>query len=169
MNTLAHTDAGSSVIATFTLHKEADTLRLGAVLAAELRQGDIIALEGALGMGKTALARGLVRHLCGEETVVASPTFTLVQVYDTPTFPVWHCDLYRIESHDDAFEIGLDEAFTEAATLIEWPERLGTMLPTHHLRLTFVREETDGSRLIELRGNREWAQRLKGLSIDGRT
>ena len=124
MNTVTHPDAETSIIATFALRDEAATTRLGSALADALRQGDIIALEGALGMGKTALARGLVRRLCGCDTVVASPTFTLVQVYDTPDFPLWHCDLYRIESDEDAFEIGLGEAFTEAATLIEWPERL---------------------------------------------
>ena len=105
MNAVTHPDVETSIIATFALRDEAATTRLGSALADALRQGDIIALEGALGMGKTVLARGLVRRLCGCDTVVASPTFTLVQVYDTPDFPLWHCDLYRIESDEDAFEI----------------------------------------------------------------
>ena len=169
MNTVTHPDAETSIIATFALRDEAATTRLGSALADTLRQGDIIALEGALGMGKTALARGLVRRLCGCDTVVASPTFTLVQVYDTPDFPLWHCDLYRIESDEDAFEIGLGEAFTEAATLIEWPERLESLLPPHHLRLIFIREEADGSRIAELRGDPDWSRRLKGISLDERS
>ena len=162
MNTVTHPDAETSIIATFALRDEAATTRLGSALADALRQGDIIALEGALGMGKTVLARGLVRRLCGCDTVVASPTFTLVQIYDTPDFPLWHCDLYRIESDEDAFE-------TEAATLIEWPERLEFLLPPHHLRLKFIREEADGSRIAELRGNPEWSRRLKGISLDGQS
>ena len=118
-------------------------------------------------MGKTALARGLIRRLCGGDTVVASPTFTLVQIYDTPNFPLWHCDLYRIESDEDALEIGIGDAFAEAATLIEWPERLESLLPPHHLRLKIIREEADGSRIAELSGNREWHRRLNGISFDG--
>ena len=169
MNTVTHPDPESNIIAIFLLRDEAATTRLGSALADVLKQGDIIALEGTLGMGKTALARGLVRRLCGCDTVVASPTFTLVQIYDTPDFPLWHCDLYRIESGEDALEIGLDEAFAEAVTLIEWPERLESLLPPHHLRLKFIREEADGSRVAELSGDSEWSQRLKGIPLNGRS
>lgn len=156
------------VIATFVSSCETDTVGLGATLGTYLRQGDILTLEGTLGMGKTALARGLIRHLCGYETVVPSPTFTLVQIYDAPDFPIWHCDLFRIKSSDDALEIGFDEAFTDAATLIEWPERLASMLPERRLRIRFLSETSDGNRMVTLEGGADWKQRIEGLSIDGR-
>ncbi len=161
-------DVDLGVITTLVSSCETDTVDLGATLGAYLRQGDILTLEGTLGMGKTALARGLIRRLCGYETVVPSPTFTLVQIYDGPDFPIWHCDLFRIETSDDAIEIGFDEAFTDAATLIEWPERLGSMLPERRLRIRFLSEKNDGSRMVTLEGDADWKQRIEGLSIDGR-
>ena len=108
----------------------------GARLAAVARVGDIIALSGELGAGKTTLARGLL-HGLGLEGEAPSPTFTLVQSYEPPEtrLPVWHCDLYRLDHPDQATELGLDEAFGLALVLIEWPERLGRYLPDAALRL----------------------------------
>ncbi len=108
----------------------------GVRLAAVARAGDVIALYGDLGAGKTTLARGLLRGL-GLAGEAPSPTFTLVQTYDPPEVrvPVWHCDLYRLDDPEDAIELGLDEAFDTALVLIEWPERLGDFLPRDALRL----------------------------------
>jgi tRNA threonylcarbamoyladenosine biosynthesis protein TsaE len=104
------------------LSDEAATERLGRALGARLRAGDVVALSGTLGAGKTTLARGVLRGL-GFEGEVASPTFPIVQTYDTVP-PLWHVDLYRIERDDELEELGLDEARLDAAMLIEWPERL---------------------------------------------
>ncbi|MBC8451904.1 MAG: tRNA (adenosine(37)-N6)-threonylcarbamoyltransferase complex ATPase subunit type 1 TsaE [Rhodospirillaceae bacterium] len=148
---------------------EADTAALGAALAQYVRSGDIIALEGPLGSGKTVFARGFIRALCDENTVVPSPTFTLVQIYDAPEFPVWHCDLYRLEDEDDALEIGLEEAFSDAVTLIEWPDRLGRWLPHKRLSVAFAGENRDGSRRIVLDGDSGWRERLEGLTVNAAT
>lgn len=101
------------------------TERLGRQIGAVLRVGDVIALHGPLGAGKTTLARGILRGL-GHRGEVPSPTFTLVQVYEPPLtrLPVWHVDLYRIENPEEIGELGLEEAGAEGAMLIEWPERL---------------------------------------------
>ena len=109
----------------------------GARLAAVVKVGDVIALSGELGAGKTTLARGLWRGL-GLAGEAPSPTFTLVQVYEPPEvrLAVWHVDLYRLAGADEAAELGLDEARDHALTLIEWPERLGGRLPADSLRLT---------------------------------
>jgi len=108
----------------------------GARLATLVREGDIIALSGDLGAGKTTLARGLL-HGLGLEGEAPSPTFTLVQTYEPPEMrlPVWHCDLYRLDDPEEAVELGLEEAFGDALVLIEWPERLGRYLPADALRL----------------------------------
>ena len=116
------------------------TEAFGAALAARLRVGDVIALFGPLGAGKTTLARGLVRGL-GHQGDVASPTFPIVQPYAPPDtrIPLWHVDLYRIEAPLELEEIGLGEARHEAALVIEWPERLPTLWPDA-LRLTLAVE-----------------------------
>ncbi len=108
----------------------------GARLAEVARVGDVIALSGELGAGKTTLARGLL-HGLGLEGEAPSPTFTLIQTYEPPEMrlPVWHCDLYRLEDPEEAIELGLEEAFDTALVIIEWPERLGRYLPPHALRL----------------------------------
>ncbi len=100
-------------------------------LAGVLRPGDVVALSGDLGAGKTTFARGILRAL-GWAGEVPSPTFTLVQPYDT-TPEVWHVDLYRLNDARDADALGLFD--TDAALLIEWPERLGPRLPADALRL----------------------------------
>ncbi|WP_439545455.1 tRNA (adenosine(37)-N6)-threonylcarbamoyltransferase complex ATPase subunit type 1 TsaE [Sandarakinorhabdus sp.] len=117
-----------------TLASEADTLAIGGWLAGGLRPGDVIALHGNLGAGKSTLARALIRAL-GWGGEVPSPTFTLVQGYEPPdvAVPVWHVDLYRLESPAEADALGLFE--TDAALLIEWPERLGARMPADALHL----------------------------------
>lgn len=109
---------------------------LGGALARSLRPGDVIALFGDLGAGKTTLSRGIIRGL-GFGGDVGSPTFPIVQVYERPDvrLPVWHVDLYRIERDAELDELGLDEARDHAALLVEWPERLGAALWPDALRL----------------------------------
>lgn len=100
------------------------TARLGAAIAPHLEPGDAVLLYGPLGMGKSTLARGLIRALTSPDEDVPSPTFTLVQFYESDP-PVAHFDLYRLTRPEEAFEIGLDEALDAGCALIEWPERLG--------------------------------------------
>jgi tRNA threonylcarbamoyladenosine biosynthesis protein TsaE len=114
----------------------AATERFAAAVGRHLRRGDIIALSGTLGAGKTVFARGLLQGL-GFEGDVTSPTFPIVQVYDAPgmRLPLWHVDLYRIEDQSELDELGLDEARADAALAIEWPERLGASLWPDSLQL----------------------------------
>lgn len=126
------------------LPDEEATERLGAELAAQLQAGDVVALFGTLGAGKTTLARGVLRGL-GFAGDVASPTFPIVQVYDTDP-PLWHVDLYRIEHEHELQELGLDEARLDAALLIEWSERLPRLWPDA-LRLSLA-IRPDGARAL---------------------
>ena len=132
------------------LPDEAATQALGAKLAAALRPGDAVCLTGPLGAGKSTLARALVRALTSPDEEVPSPTFTLVQFYDGPDFPVAHFDLYRLTDPDEAYEIGLEEALEDGAALIEWPQRLEGRLPTDRLAIdiTPVGEEGEARRAV---------------------
>jgi tRNA threonylcarbamoyladenosine biosynthesis protein TsaE len=116
------------------LPSEEATLEVGRTLAALLRPRDVVALSGDLGAGKTTLTRGVLRGL-GFEGDVASPTFPLVIPYEQLSPPLWHIDLYRIESSDELEQLALDEAREGAALVIEWPERMGASLWTDSLRL----------------------------------
>ena len=129
------------------LPNEAATEALGATLAARLKQGDIVGLKGDLGAGKTTLARAIVRAAAGDpDLIVPSPTFTLVEVYDTPRGTFWHFDLYRLDSPDQVYELGWEEALAEGVVLMEWPERLGPLLP-QHLSVT-LEVDGDGRRAL---------------------
>jgi tRNA threonylcarbamoyladenosine biosynthesis protein TsaE len=120
-----------------SLPDEAATERLGASLAQRLRPRDVVALQGGLGVGKTTLARAILRAASGDPAlVVPSPTFTLVEVYDTPRGAFWHFDLYRLEEPEQVFELGWEEARAEGVALVEWAERLGALLPKERLSVT---------------------------------
>ena len=118
---------------TVTLSDEPATQALGQSLATLVRPGEAICLAGPLGAGKSTLARALVRALTTPDEEVPSPTFTLVQFYETGAFPLAHFDLYRLSDPDEAYEIGLDEALDGGAALIEWPQRLEGRLPPDRL------------------------------------
>jgi tRNA threonylcarbamoyladenosine biosynthesis protein TsaE len=145
------------------LPDEAATAALAVRLAARARRGDIIALQGPLGSGKTSFARAFIRAATGVEDV-PSPTFTLVETYAIPGKPpIWHFDLYRLTAPEQAFELGIEEAWTDAVSLIEWPERLGALLPREHLRLVLDEGPTPNARHAQLVATPSWAGRLAGL------
>ncbi len=128
------------------LASEADTRAVGEHLAAQLRIGDVIALSGPLGVGKTALARAMIKAL-GHDGEVPSPSFAIVQPYDTVDPPLWHVDLYRIERPGEIAELGLESATFEGALIVEWPERAGEDAWPEALRLT-LDFASDGARRL---------------------
>ena len=124
-----------------SLPDERATDQLGATLATRLRIGDIIGLKGELGAGKTTLARAILRAAAEDaRLIVPSPTFTLVEVYETPRGTFWHFDLYRLESPEQVFELGWEEARADGIALVEWAERLGMLLPKDRLTVTLAME-----------------------------
>jgi tRNA threonylcarbamoyladenosine biosynthesis protein TsaE len=116
-----------------------ETRALGRSLADTIRVGDVVALSGPLGAGKTSVARGLLEGL-GLTDEAPSPSFSLVIAYDPPAvrLPVWHVDLYRLDEVAETEELGLDDARTDAALLIEWPERMGGRMWIDALRLSLA-------------------------------
>ena len=153
---------------TIALADLAATGRLAAALAARARVGDVIALSGGLGAGKTAFARAFIHARRGGDAVseVPSPTFTLVQVYDLPDASVWHFDLYRIKHPEEAFELGLEEAIAEAIALIEWPERLGGLLPPVRLDVALAPGDTAESRRAVLTPHGDWGARIADIGTE---
>jgi tRNA threonylcarbamoyladenosine biosynthesis protein TsaE len=111
------------------------TEALGQRLAGLVRPGDVILLDGPIGAGKSCLARALIRARLGRMEDVPSPTFTLVQVYESEGTEIWHSDLYRLTHPDEVWELGLDDAFNTAICLVEWPDRLGGHVPPGALRI----------------------------------
>jgi tRNA threonylcarbamoyladenosine biosynthesis protein TsaE len=145
---------------------EHEAVSLGACLADFLRPGDVVALSGELGAGKTFLARAIIQALGGPDEV-PSPTFTLVQTYDLSPAPVWHFDLYRLSKPEDAYELDIEDAFIDAISLIEWPERLGALLPRDRLDIHLAYGDTPDSRVATISGGPSWTERLAALSLDG--
>jgi tRNA threonylcarbamoyladenosine biosynthesis protein TsaE len=149
------------------LGDEAATVALACRVAAVARAGDVIALAGDLGTGKTRFARAFVDAAAGDGEEVPSPTFTLVQTYDSPAGPIWHFDLYRLTRPDEAYELGLEEALADGIALIEWPDRLADLLPAQRLDIDLTYGAEPTARRARLTGHGSWAPRLADLIADG--
>lgn len=155
-----------------TLADEAATAALARTLSRQAKAGDVIALSGDLGAGKTSFARAFINALPREEgsgepgapEEVPSPTFTLVQLYERAAAQVWHFDLYRLEQADEAYELGIEEAFSEGISLIEWPERLGGLLPADRLDLQLGFGSAPETRTATLTAAGSWQPRLEALT-----
>jgi len=162
MSAPAMTPDAESFFQELNLKSESETASLGRRIAKLLRAGDAVTLAGTLGAGKTVMARAIIRHFLPNEEV-PSPTFTLVQTYETPGFVISHIDLYRLKSRNEARELGLDEALERGVLLIEWPDRMGDMLPADRLDVVFEGVEDDEGRILKLIGRGSWAARVKDL------
>lgn len=139
------------------------TTRLGQQIAPLLAPGDTLLLSGAIGAGKTHFARAVIQTRLaevGQIEDVPSPTFTLVQVYDTRSADIWHADLYRLSHPDEVCELGLEEAFDTAICLIEWPDRLADLAPADALTLHFEPCSDGAARKVTLRGSAARWQKL---------
>ena len=136
----------------------AATHALGARLGARLAAGDVVCLGGNLGAGKTTLARGAIEAWTGEREEAPSPTYTLVQTYEGDRGELWHVDLYRLKRPEDAWELGLEDAFSIAACLIEWPERLGRQLPRNRLDIELT--PRGEGRAASLTAHGAWREKL---------
>ena len=151
------------------------TQRFGGLLARQLQASDVIALSGALGAGKSVLARAIIQAVDAAQDDVPSPTFTLVQQYALADgTPLWHLDLYRIETPQEAMALGLDDAFIDAVCLIEWPDRLQKLLPKTNLSIHLYADDggdnsvddgkdDSGVRFADVTAPPHWADRINDL------
>ena len=146
-----------------SLPDQTSTEHLAARIATLCAAGDCIALSGGLGAGKSTFARAFLRFLAGDATMeVPSPSFALVQPYDTSAGPVFHYDLWRLDGPEALYELAWDEA-CEGIMLVEWPERAEDLLPANALHLTLTAGATEDERFAELTG---WPdERLSGIAL----
>lgn len=121
-----------------------DTIALAKTIAQSSKTGDIITLSGDLGTGKTTFAQAFINEKAGKDCHVTSPTFTLLQTYDTENNEtIWHYDLYRVEKEQDLYELGIEEALDTAISLIEWPQIAENLLPKNNrIDITLAFSET---------------------------
>jgi tRNA threonylcarbamoyladenosine biosynthesis protein TsaE len=131
---------------TVTLADAEATEKVGRWLAGHVERGTCLLLSGDIGAGKSHLCRAFIREKLGRYEDVPSPTFTLVQTYETADAEIWHADLYRLHSTTEVCELGLEDAFDTAICLIEWPDRLGEMKPVHAIEL-LLQPDGEGRKL----------------------
>lgn len=162
-------DPGTSPVpGDITVEGEAGTARLAAALARRARRGDVVALVGDLGAGKTVFARAFIQARAAAAGAavaeVPSPTFTLVQVYEIGDETIWHADLYRIADPSEIDELGLDEARADGMLLVEWPDRWGDGLPPEALIVRIGLGSAPDIRTISLEAPSAWDGRLADLA-----
>lgn len=154
-----------STLTSLLLPDETAMSQLAARIGASLSAGDVLLLNGPVGAGKSFFARALIQSLQDMPEDVPSPTFTLVQVYDTRAGEVWHADLYRLSSADEAAELGLTEAFDTAICLIEWPDRLGSLAPPSAVHLHFDYDAaSETARTLKIDGAAPATRRIIGAA-----
>lgn len=147
---------------TIRINHEEDMRALAVRLAQILKTGDVIALDAPMGAGKTVFARALVNALAPSEEEVPSPTFTLVQVYDRQDPAIWHFDLYRLEKQQEVLELGWEDARRMAVAVVEWPDRLGSLLPKDRLDITIgFTGDSDTAREVTFTPRGKWVGRQK--------
>jgi len=143
------------------LNSPEDTAKHARQLARQLRPGDVVLLSGDVGAGKTHFARALIGELLEYPEEIPSPTFTLVQTYESQSSAIWHADLYRLTSTYEIEELGLIEAFHDAICLVEWPDRLGPLAPAEALHLNLASGDDDDRRELTARWTQpDWASKL---------
>lgn len=133
-------------------------------LANIVQPGDVVLFQGDLGAGKSTFIRKMIQTLIGPEVDVPSPTFTLVQTYEGVRATYWHFDLYRLHDPDEVYELGIEEAFHDGISFIEWPDRLGYLTPKEYLLIDITHGESPDERYVTFKPTPAWAERIKGLA-----
>ncbi len=131
-------------MSTYISHSEEETKKIAYKIAANSKKGDIIVLCGELGSGKTKFTEGFLEYF-NLQNELSSPTFTIVNVYDAPNFPIYHFDVYRLEDIDEFYAIGGDEYFSNGVCIIEWGEKIEEILPESYLKISFTRDFEDSN------------------------
>ena len=153
---------------TVTVSDQNGTEALAAKLATIAKAGDVILMHGTLGMGKSAFCRAFIRAVAeNPHEEVPSPTFTLVQIYELDRVPVWHFDLYRLSDPEEVHELDIEDAFSDAVSLIEWPDRLEYLTPENRLDIHIDPGSSPDGRVFKLEPHGDdWVTRINDLVVD---
>tara|TARA_Y100000589_G_scaffold114068_1_gene108343 strand:- start:1286 stop:1750 length:465 start_codon:yes stop_codon:yes gene_type:complete len=146
---------------TFVSNGPLETEELASALKENLQNGDIILLKGEIGAGKSLFARSLIQSTMDQVEEVPSPTFTIVQTYETKLGSIWHADLYRLTDQSEIFELGLIDAFVSEIVIVEWPDRLGHLEPQDALTVEIIILENDKREVIFSSNSSMWKVRLE--------
>ena len=146
---------------TFVSNGPLETEELASALKENLQNGDIILLKGEIGAGKSLFARSLIQSAMDQVEEVPSPTFTIVQTYETKLGSIWHADLYRLTDQSEIFELGLIDAFVNEIVIVEWPDRLGHLEPQDALTVEIIILENDKREVIFSSNSSMWKVRLE--------
>lgn len=139
-----------NIEAPIIVNSEETSRKLAQTLASRINPNDVIAFKGDLGSGKSFFCREIIKSLCGSNTKVTSPTFNLLQTYESTNFTIYHYDLYRIEHVSELYELGFEDAFSDNFTLIEWPDIALDLLPNNTLFVQIeIIDETTRSILLK--------------------
>ena len=138
-----------------------DTIKLGKKLAELSKNGDIFCLKGALGTGKTTLARAFIKYLTNNDKVL-SPTFPLLLTYEYKNNIIWHYDMYRLENTEDIWNLSMEEALNDGIILIEWPEIIEKLLPITKIDI-IIKDINHNARSVEISANKEFKQKITGF------
>jgi tRNA threonylcarbamoyladenosine biosynthesis protein TsaE len=141
------------------------TAKLAEDIAALAEVGETILLHGEMGVGKTYFAKKFLRALGVDEDMVSSPTFTLVNIHETRKGPVWHADLYRIQTPDEVIELGLNEGLAQALSVVEWPERASIAWPDSRLEISLAFHGDGNARHAALNAHGSWQKKIR-LIVD---
>ena len=147
---------------------EAATEALATKIAEICGVGDMVALYGNLGVGKTVFARAFIRARVGEDEEVPSPTFTLVQSYECDPIPIYHFDLYRLNTSDEILELGFEDCMANGSVLVEWPDRLGSYIAPDRLDVEIRQGALTDQRHIRLTGHGYWLARVADVINEGK-
>jgi tRNA threonylcarbamoyladenosine biosynthesis protein TsaE len=142
------------------LKNKEQTKKFASKLAKVVKLGDIITLSGNLGAGKTSFAQYFIKALSDAEIEVTSPTFNLLHVYQLKVIEIWHFDLYRLKNGDEIYELGIEDAFLNGVSLIEWPEIIQSILPKDRLDLRIDFSSNKDERIITWKGSSRWTELL---------
>ncbi len=154
----------SSFFRKFICDSENQTKLLAKELASIAQRGDVFALYGTLGAGKSTFSRYFIQSLCGV-TDVPSPTFTLVQMYEAADFDIYHYDMYRLKTANEAYELGIEDAFYQGVSLVEWPEKIAVILPRNVWKIEITTNGNSRCFLITVPDNNK-AERLRSIIFD---
>ncbi len=132
-------------------NSEQETSQIASQIALQAKKGDRFLLYGTLGVGKSVFSRAFIKALCGQDTEVPSPTFTLLQTYEAKDFEIYHFDLYRIKHQEELFELGIEDALYAGVCLIEWPSKLGNYMPQEYTKIEI--SQSDNQRIITIKNS----------------